>query len=171
MCVEAHIGFAEVWHPVRGSARLLLADRRGIGDNGGMMTPWQRTLFDSKLEDAIDRLPSGVRGLLEEVPVIVEDEPAPALLIDLGMDPHDEDLCGLHSGVALTERSVEQAPAVPDQIMLFRGPIYRLAQSAVPGTGRDAVAELDRQVRVTLLHEIGHHFGLDEDDLNRLGYA
>jgi len=140
-------------------------------DNPVMVSAWQRQLFDEKLDGLIDRLPASILEQIEEVPVIVEDEPSDQLLLDLGMEPGVADLCGLHSGVALTERSVEASPDVPDQIMLFRGPIIRLASSLVPGTGRAAVDELERQVRVTLLHEIGHHFGLDEDDLDRLGYA
>ena len=138
-----------------------------------MMTDWQRRLFDEHLDAAVAALPDRIHEWLEEVPVIVEDEPSRRLLEELGMDAGQDDLCGLHSGVPLTERSVEWAgeDAVPGQIMLFRGPIFRLAQSIVPGTGREAVAELDSQIRITLLHEIGHHFGLDEDDLDALGYA
>jgi len=140
-------------------------------DNPSMVNAWERRLFDEKLDPLVAGLPAPILEQLEEVPVIVEDEPDDALLLDLGMAPGIDDLCGLHSGVALTERSVEAAPDLPDQIMLFRGPIIRLAQSHVPGTGRAAVDELERQIRITLLHEIGHHFGLDEDDLDRLGYA
>ena len=136
-----------------------------------MLTDWQRRLFDEYLDREVAALPDHIHGWLEEVPVIVEDEPSHALFTDLGMDPAVDDLCGLHSGVPLTERGVESLPGLPDQIMLFRGPIIRLAQQHVPGTGRDAVSELQRQVRITLLHEIGHHFGLDEDDLAKLGYA
>jgi len=140
-----------------------------------MLTDTQRDLFDRLLEAEIDALPEHVRALLEEVPVIVEDEPSDALLTDLGMQPGD-DLYGLHSGTALTERSVEAPPDLPDQIMLFRGPLFRLAGPgpSLHPTRRKRTKEIEtlrEQVRITLLHEIGHHFGLDEEDLDRLGYA
>jgi len=94
---------------------------------------------------------------------------------DFRMQPGD-DLYGLHSGTALTERSVEAPPDLPDQIMLFRGPLFRLAGpgASLHPTRRKRTKEretLREQVRITLLHEIGHHFGLDEEDLDRLGYA
>lgn len=126
----------------------------------------QRERFDQVLDAVIAELPAHLHDLLEEVPLIVEDEPTRALLLDVGLDPASETLLGLHTGVALTERSVE-APAggsgVPDHMMIFRGPILRSV-----GSGR---AELERQIRITVLHEIGHHFGLDEDDLEALGYG
>lgn len=136
-----------------------------------MITDWEARLFDEKFDGVWRALPPALHRRMDEVHVVIEDEPDPALLRSMGMDPGQDDLCGLHTGVALTERSIEAPGELPDQIMLFRGPILRLAQANVPGTGRDAVAELTRQIRITLLHEIGHHFGLDEDDLDRLGYA
>jgi len=138
-----------------------------------MLSDAQRDLFDRLLEAEIDALPEHVRELLDEVPVIVEDEPSDALLDDLGMEPGD-DLYGLHSGTALTERSVEAPPDVPDQIMLFRGPLLRMTGGGVHPTRRKRPKDMEalrEQVRITLLHEIGHHFGLDEEDLDRLGYA
>lgn len=137
-----------------------------------MVSSWQRRLFDQRFDAVVAGLPEEVLAWLEEVPVIIEDEPSGELLGSLGMDPAVEDLCGLHDGVALTQRSVEGVGGEGlDQIMLFRGPILRLAAEQVPGTGPEAVAEIQRQIRITLLHEVGHHFGLDEDDLQRVGYA
>ncbi len=136
-----------------------------------MISTFERQLFDRYLDRVMAALPARVHAMLEEVPLIVEDEPTRDLLAELGMDPDHDDLCGLHSGVPLTERSVEAGATIPDQIMIFRGPIQRLAQDRVGGTGREAVEELERQIRITVLHEIGHHFGLDEDDLDALGYA
>jgi predicted Zn-dependent protease with MMP-like domain len=80
-------------------------------------------------------------------------------------------LCGLHWGVPLTQRSVESAAHLPDQIMLFRGPIMRLASVSSTGRTRRDRRELEGQIRITLLHEIGHHFGMNEEDLAELGYA
>lgn len=139
--------------------------------NTAMLSDAQRRQFDRLLEDIIAGLPDHIRRLLEEVPVIVEDEPDPGLIEDMGMTDEEFMLCGLHWGVALTERSVESPPELPDQIMLFRGPIMRLAAVSSTGTQRRDRKELEGQIRITLLHEIGHHFGLNEDDLEQLGYA
>lgn len=127
------------------------------------LTPIQRRRFDSLLQAILDELPDHIHELLEEVPLIIEDEPSERLLREMRIDRRESDLCGLHWGVPLTMRSVESATHLPDRMMLFRGPIMRVA-----GRRRD---ELEQQIRITLLHEVGHHFGLDEDDLAALGYA
>lgn len=138
------------------------------------MSPAQRDHFDRLLEDVIAILPQPIRDLLDEVPVIVEDRPSPDLLRDLaleaGEDPADwapDELCGLHTGTAFTERSVEAPHDFPSDIMLFREGIVAEAGGWDNHLGD---AEISRQIRITLLHEIGHQFGLDEDDLQRLGY-
>ncbi len=129
------------------------------------LTRDQRERFDRLLEAEINALPPQVRQWLDEVPVIVEDEPSEELLDEMDV-ADDDDLMGVHSGIPLTQRSVEDHPDVPDHILIFRRPIYETA--GWPGAvDRRA---LRREVHVTLLHEIGHHFGLDEDDLARLGY-
>lgn len=130
----------------------------------------RRALFDRMLEDELAQLPEPARALLEEVPVVVDDEPTAKLLAELGMEP-DEDLCGLQSGVMLTERSVEQSGELPEQVHLLREPIIRLARDLAAERGVGFEDELRRQVHITLLHEIGHHFGLDEDQLDDLGYG
>jgi predicted Zn-dependent protease with MMP-like domain len=144
-----------------------------------MISTRDRQVFDEVLDQTIAGLPPRLHELLEEVPLIVEDEPGEALLADVLGESGGGDLCGLHWGTPLTERSVEASagfPGVPDRMMLFRGPIMRLAgyHGTAPGAqgrrGRGLV-ELRRQVKITLLHEIGHHFGLDEDDLTGLGYG
>jgi len=129
-----------------------------------------RKLFDHYLEAELAMLPEHMHDLLEEVPLVVDDEPTPQLLAELGMSP-DEDLCGLHSGTMITERSVEQSGELPEQVQLFRGPIIRLAEDEAAAAGAPLTQELRRQVHITLLHEIGHHFGLDEEQLDQLGYG
>lgn len=125
-----------------------------------------RERFDALVERVIGDLPEGIARLLEEMPVVVEDLPDEAILRDMGMDASEADeLCGLHTGTANTEASVEQTD-LPSQIMLFRVGI--LEQAGGWEAGEDAIVE---EIRITLLHEMGHHFGLDEDDLDRLGYA
>lgn len=139
--------------------------------HGGMDRRLRRD-FDLRLETIFDELPDHLHDMLEEIPVIVEDEPSPDLLQDMGLDITHADLCGLHWGVALTHRSVMASGELPDRIMLFRGPIMRLADAMTIDQDDDVYeATLTEQIRITLLHEIGHHFGLDEDDLASLGYA
>lgn len=133
------------------------------------MDPSLRRMFDDVLDRVMAGLPENLHELMEEVPLIVEDEPGPVLVRELGLEPN-EDLCGLHQGVPLTERSVEATARLPDRMMLFRGPILRLAAGG-RWRSRPNPAALEEQVRITLLHEIGHHFGLDEDDLDALGYG
>ena len=128
-----------------------------------MLSPQQRHRFDEILDAIMATLPAHLHEMMEEVPLIVDDEPSPDVLAEMGIDPRTTELCGLHWGVPLTARSVEQSARMPDRMMLFRGPIMRVA-------GRRRL-DLEQQVRITLLHEIGHHFGLDEDDLTRLGYG
>lgn len=119
----------------------------------------------------MEELPPPLRQLLEEVPVIVIDRPSSAMLRSLGLDAASEDdamsLCGLHTGRSITERSVVDDAVIPEDIHLFREGILDLAGGFEQPGGDDLVYE---QIRITLLHEIGHHFGLDEDDLARLGY-
>lgn len=126
-----------------------------------------RRLFDEILEQTIASLPAPLQQLLEEVPLIVEDRPSRYVLDEMHIDDRTTDLCGLHWGIPLTRRSVEHSATLPDRMMLFREPIFRLAGYR---TARERPA-LEKQIRITLLHEMGHHFGLGEDDLARLGYA
>jgi predicted Zn-dependent protease with MMP-like domain len=85
----------------------------------------------------------------------------------LDLESADE-LCGLHSGVMLTERSVEQSGDLPTQIHIFRDGIAAQAGGWPAGAPEE---NLRTEIRTTVLHEIGHHFGLEEDDLDDLGYA
>jgi predicted Zn-dependent protease with MMP-like domain len=137
-----------------------------------MISADERDRFDALLEEAIENLPPGIGKLLDEVPVIVLDRPTPELMLELGIPPerHEEEatmICGLHSGEAFTERSVAHAPEGPNDIHLFREGIIELAGGWDQDEADDIVYE---EIMVTLLHEIGHQFGLDEDDLERLGY-
>ncbi|MBL8875170.1 MAG: metallopeptidase family protein [Phycisphaerae bacterium] len=137
-----------------------------------MLSNRERQRFDSLLEEAIEQLPPALRDLIDEVPVVALDRPTDAMLRDLGIDPADEEeatsLCGLHSGVSNTERSVERSGDLPSDIHLFREGIISLAGGFDQPEADDVVYE---EIMITLLHEIGHEFGLDEDDLERLGYA
>lgn len=135
------------------------------------MTPAQRRRFDRLLAGVLDDLPPNLHRVIEEIPVVVLDRPTPAMLRDLGVprDEWDEEaelLCGLHTGTMLTERSLEHSGDLPSDIHLFR---QGIAEAAGGWSQEDA--RIAEEIRITLLHEIGHHFGLDEDDLDRLGYG
>lgn len=124
------------------------------------MTGRERRRFDELLETVLAALPRRLRTLLDETPLIVEDRPSPALCRELGLETEDL-LCGLHTGTPLTERSVEQPDELPETIHLFRDGILSHAGDW---------QHVHDEIRITLLHEIGHHFGLDEDELAELGY-
>lgn len=134
------------------------------------MTDAERDRFDALVEDALEALPAQVRGLLDEVPLVVLDEPTPEILRDLGIQPGDaaalDEICGLHTGTAMTERAAVHED-VPDVIHMFRRGIVSLAGG---WRAPNADEEVYEEIRITLLHEIGHHFGLSEDDLEELGY-
>lgn len=133
----------------------------------------ERERFDELFEEALEGLPPGIAALLDEIPVIVDDRPEPKLLEELAREWGEEEpvspdgLAGLHTGIALTERSVEHGEVLPTEIRLFREGIIALAGGWDQPEADDIVYE---EIVITLLHEIGHHFGLDEEDLARLGY-
>tara|TARA_B100001059_G_scaffold232049_1_gene269145 strand:- start:1474 stop:1881 length:408 start_codon:yes stop_codon:yes gene_type:complete len=130
-----------------------------------------RDEFDALVETQLAELPYTVQLLLQETPLVVEDHPSEALLSELGLSAEQADeLCGVYFGLGMLERSVEDSFTEPEKITIFRQGIRALASSQV-----DAEQTLDellkREIRTTILHEIGHHFGLDEDDLEAIGYA
>ncbi|MGW8284360.1 MAG: metallopeptidase family protein [Candidatus Deferrimicrobiaceae bacterium] len=116
--------------------------------------------FDNVLRQVLDDLPGMFRESIRNVAIVVEDRPPDWLLDELGLPP-GETLYGFYHGVPLPERSVLDSGNLPDRISVYRGPLMEDFRD--PG-------ELARQIRTTLLHEIGHYFGMDEEDLARLGY-
>lgn len=134
------------------------------------MDPRIRRRFDDLLDREVSALPPHIHEVLDELPLIVDDEPGDDILSDLGYASGQADLCGLHEAVPITDRGVEDTGMLPGRLMLFRGPIVRLSGYRVVGGVEVNAGELRRQIHITLLHEIGHHFGLDEDDLEALGY-
>ena len=116
--------------------------------------------FDDILRQVLDDLPGMFRESIRNVAVVVEDRPPDWLLDELGLPP-GETLYGFYHGIPLPERSVLDSGNLPDRISVYRGPLMEDFRD--PG-------ELARQIRMTLLHEIGHYFGMDEEDLARLGY-
>ena len=112
--------------------------------------------FAAIVQRAMADLPAEYARLLDAVAVVVEDEPPPSVLQDLDIEDGEE-LLGLYQGLSLNDESFfrtgGQAPA---QISLYRGPILRQC---------DTEAEMRREITDTLVHELGHHVGLDDDEM------
>ncbi len=126
-----------------------------------------REQFDQHLEHVLSNLPATAHQILEEVPLIVEDYPSDELMREMEVAQRDE-LCGLYDGVPLSQPEDRHARAHPDGIMIFREGVIASARDA---RGKVTTLELRRQIRITILHEIGHHFGMTEDELDELGYG
>ena len=108
--------------------------------------------FEEAVGEALDLIPDELTRLMSNVAILVDDEP-----------PADEpDLLGLYEGYALTERGWDYSGALPDRIM-----IYREAICAICSTSEEVVDE----VTITVVHEIAHHFGIDDARLHELGYG
>ena len=131
-----------------------------------MISPPIRELFDALFDAVCAALPDAARALLENVPVHVDDEPSAEVLRSMGLS-RPESLCGLYTGIPLSERSVQQFGHLSDVIHLYRRGILT---AATDRGGRIDEDELRRQIRITLLHELGHHHGLGESRLRELGY-
>jgi len=133
----------------------------------------QREHFDAMVERAVKSLPGDLQSRIERVPVLVEDYPSSEVLESFAGDeegpPELDELCGLHSGSG--EAGIDDDGAVPNSITLYRLGIVAMAGGW--GAGSAVMANDDAiydEIVVTLLHELGHDFGLDEDGLTQLGY-
>jgi len=111
--------------------------------------------FESLVEKALEELPDQFADLLDNVVVLVEEEPDPEDLEALEMEPGEE-LFGLYQGTNLLERDSFYSGALPDRILIYRGPILRHCE-----TRREVI----REVRDTVIHELGHYFGMEEDQM------
>ncbi|MGZ8453940.1 MAG: metallopeptidase family protein [Candidatus Binatia bacterium] len=109
----------------------------------------------------IDRLPRQFREQLRNVEFVVEDRPSEELLLAEELDPEEETLYGLYQGIPLPERSSLDPPLLPDKITIFAEPL--LEDFPDP-------EELREEIRLTVLHEIAHYFGMDEEEIEDLGY-
>ena len=115
--------------------------------------------FEQFVEEVINDLRKMLRNAVWNLGVLVEEEPSDDLLLELGHEPN-EHLLGLYVGVPLPERTFGEEPYLPDQILIFRKPLERMCQNR---------RELREQIRITVIHELAHYFGFDEDHLQRLG--
>ncbi|WP_228069908.1 metallopeptidase family protein [Actinomyces bowdenii] len=119
--------------------------------------------FEQAVGDALDRIPPDLAEAMDNVVVLIQDEPDPDML-----RPEDYDeaglptLLGLYDGTPLTERDEGWSMVLPDRILIFRGPLQRWC------TTRE---ELVEETAVTVIHEVAHHFGIDDERLHELGWA
>jgi predicted Zn-dependent protease with MMP-like domain len=117
--------------------------------------------FEALVAQAVADIPPAFQGYLDNVAIVIEPRPDRRTCRQMGLD-HPRELLGLYHGTPLTERSVEHSGQMPDRISLYQENIERACRT------QDEVVE---QVRTTILHEVGHFFGLDEDDLDEVGYG
>ena len=111
--------------------------------------------FEGLVGRALDGLPGEFAEAVENVMVTVEDEPREEDLRALGLDPEEDTLFGLYHGIALPERGLDYA-SLPDRIVVYRIPILEAC---------DTAEEIVEEVRQTVLHELGHYFGISEDEM------
>jgi predicted Zn-dependent protease with MMP-like domain len=116
--------------------------------------------FDRVVQKAIARIPQEIRQHLDNILISVQKRPSPALLEELGF-PADEPLLGVFWGVPLMDRSVTDPEPFADRIFLFQEVIEETCET---------MEELEEEIEITVVHEIAHALGIDEDRLAELGY-
>jgi predicted Zn-dependent protease with MMP-like domain len=119
-----------------------------------------RKQFEALVLRALDTIPEPIRARMDNVDVVIEDRPTARLLAELEMDP-DDALFGLYEGTPLIERGITANPLMPDKITIFQRPLEEACETE---------EEITEEVRRTIVHEVAHHFGFDEDRLADLGY-
>ncbi|GGV01069.1 hypothetical protein GCM10010260_41850 [Streptomyces filipinensis] len=129
----------------------ILPTREALPDNGPVLE-MTRDRFEELVSEALDRIPPELTRVMDNVAVFVEDEP-PA---------DDPELLGLYEGTPLTERGEWYAGVLPDRITIYMGPTLRSCETA-----QDVVQE----VAVTVVHEVAHHFGIEDARLHELGWG
>ena len=117
-----------------------------------------REEFRQLVQQALETIPEGFRQAMENIAIVVEDAPTRDQLREVGVEPPDT-LLGLYEGTPLTERGWAHGNALPDKVTLFQGPIEASSEDA-----SDAVVAIGE----TLIHEIGHYFGLSEEEIEEI---
>jgi predicted Zn-dependent protease with MMP-like domain len=128
-----------------------VASRLRAADNGRVLK-MSRENFEELVSSALDQVPTDLVQVMDNVAVFVEEEP----------DPKGPELMGLYEGTPLTERGEWYAGVLPDRISIYMGPILRRCEEP---------EEVVHEVTVTVVHEIAHHFGIDDHRLHELGWA
>ena len=114
--------------------------------------------FERLVADALTRIPRRFRKALSNLAIVVENEPSPDLLAEMEIEPPDT-LLGLYQGTPLTERRWDYGNTLPDRILLFQGPLERAS---------DDEDDLVVAIGETLIHEIGHYFGMSEEQIEEI---
>ena len=117
--------------------------------------------LEKEVAQILDRLPTEFRRRLDNLAIVIEKRPKKSQLQSLGLDPQHHTLYGLYQGTPLPDRSVVHPPLLPDKITIYSEP---LLQNFLDPTERH------EQLRIILLHEIAHYFGMDEAEIEDLGY-
>jgi len=117
-----------------------------------------RAAFERLVAEALGDIPQQFRAAMKNIAIIVEDEPTAALLREMEIEPPDT-LFGLYQGTPLTERDATYGNRLPDQILLFQGPHEREAEDH---------EDLIVSIAETLIHEIGHYFGMSEEAIEEV---
>jgi len=118
----------------------------------------QRNAFEHLVAEALASIPGRFRGAMKNIVIVVEDEPSADLLREMDIEPPDT-LLGLYQGTPLTERRWDYGNTLPDRILIFQGPHER---------GADDEEDLIVAIGETLIHEIGHYFGLSEEAIQEI---
>jgi predicted Zn-dependent protease with MMP-like domain len=126
-----------------------------------------RNLFDTELEMVLAELPARIHELIDEIPLVVDDFPSPDVMRRMRVR-HRSQLCGLYTGIPLTKRSVNDNGVPSDVIHIYREGILT---QATRRDGSVSLPRLRKQIRITILHEYGHHHGMTESDLREMGYG
>jgi predicted Zn-dependent protease with MMP-like domain len=124
------------------------------------LSDMERKAFEGLIRDAIRELPEEFRKRLQNVAIMIEDYPSEELVQEMDLSP-DDTLFGLYEGVPLTERGFFDQPLHPDRILIFQRAIEDEC---------DSVEEIKEELKITLVHEVAHFFGLSDDYLEELGY-
>ena len=122
------------------------------------MVEISRQEFERLVERALRKLPRRFRARLENIAVVVEDWADEETLDEMGIEPPDT-LYGLYRGTDLTRRDLQYGGVLPDVIAIYQGPIQEDC---------DTIEEMEALVRDTVQHEVGHYFGLDDDQLSEI---
>ncbi|WP_342341835.1 metallopeptidase family protein [Demequina mangrovi] len=134
--------------------RLGAAGGEGAGRGRGSivtMVEMTREDFEKAVDDAIDAVPEELLDLIDNCVILIEDEP----------EGEDKDLLGLYDGVALTDRGDLWGGELPDRILIYMNPTLRMCED---------VEDVRDEVAITVVHEIAHHFGIDDARLHELGW-
>ncbi|MBI3597145.1 MAG: metallopeptidase family protein [Nitrospirae bacterium] len=119
-----------------------------------------RKSFEKLVQEALDRIPSEFQSAMKNVAVVIQDRPGPEA--EEGADEEEEGgLYGLYQGIPLPDRTADDSGATPDIIFLYQKPL----EENFPNR-----KDLIREIEITVVHEIAHYFGFDEDALERYGY-